>query len=610
MKLQKTITKILNGIYIPLRIKLSISHLFVALVPSIIISFICYNVYSDSVLTETSARMESLVEETTQEIDERFDSLRTLLFASYMSSTIKDILYNAEWNTETSPDKKMNDYNKINDFFRGILYSHQNLAAIRLIPVEGISIIWHENTLTLGYPHPNIPWYQQIIEADIGEAYISPHQPLPPAANQGEVFTIGKAIRDIQGNVRCILMIDIKVEEIRDILNRISTVSQLQIAILNDKNELIVGSDNLQYEKFLDNDSVLEISNTRKGTLHYEVNANKYLLLYDTSYVSGWKFMAYTQDSVLVAKAEQIKNISLTVGLVSIIPTLMLSIFLSVRLTNPINKLYNSMEEVKNKNFNVYLHPSGHDEINRLTQNFNSMVKRIRNLIIKEYEADLRRKEAGLKALEAQINPHFLYNTLETISSIAYLEGIPEITTISKSLSQLFRYSINNHRRLVTLGDEMYHTLNYINIQKIRYGDKFSVVFEVNAELKDLNVIKLILQPLIENSIKHGLHSMKSGGLITVKAKTEGNTLLIEVKDNGVGINHNKLMEIKKHLNNNSIHNSYETEKSIGLANVHFRIRHYYGIDYGLSLESKEGSGAKITVKLPVISGRNLLEDS
>jgi two-component system sensor histidine kinase YesM len=230
------------------------------------------------------------------------------------------------------------------------------------------------------------------------------------------------------------------------------------------------------------------------------------------------------------------------------------------------------------------------------------MVKRIKNLIFKEYEADLKRKEAELKALESQINPHFLYNTLETISSIAYLKDIPEITTISKSLSQLFRYSISNDKKLVTLADELYHTSNYINIQTIRHGNKFNVIFDIDESLKKYKVIKLILQPLIENSVNHGLELVKSGGLISISAKLITNhTLMIEVEDNGVGISHKKLEVIQNYLNNGSDDTCSETSKSIGLTNVHFRIQHYYGKDYGLSLESKNEMGTKVTIRLPAV---------
>jgi two-component system sensor histidine kinase YesM len=230
------------------------------------------------------------------------------------------------------------------------------------------------------------------------------------------------------------------------------------------------------------------------------------------------------------------------------------------------------------------------------------MVSRIKDLIVSEYEADVKRKDAELKALEAQINPHFLYNTLETMNSIAYLKGVPEIATITRSLSQLFRYSIDSTKKQVTIADEIFYTTNYINIQKIRYGDTFKVIYRIDAALMEYKVIKLIFQPLIENALIHGLESLKSGGVIVVGAKlVSDQTLVIEVVDNGVGIMPEKLAAIHKSLSGSSDDVSYKITRSIGLANVHFRVRHFYGKKYGLTIANNSEGGVKVTLTIPAI---------
>jgi two-component system sensor histidine kinase YesM len=604
MRLRQAVADFYKGIYLPLRIKLSLAHLFLVLLPSLVITYLSYSIYTNSVLTETTNRMKSIVTQTNLELDTTFDTMKTLLLASYSSEYIKQILYNPRWTITTPAEQKLQDFKKLNDFFRGMLYLKKNVSSIRFIPLHGISITWYENALTLGYLYSVIPWKHQITAAGISEVFIPPHKPLSPlSSNQGKIFSIGKLIRDFQGKILSYIIIDIKINEITDILNKASIVNNLQTALISRDNRIIFGSKNLNYNSIWDDGSFRKIRDNVRGLLVYKINGEKYILIYNTSRISGWKFVAFTKISSLLIKANQMRAFTLIVILFSIIISLLLSILLSTKLTNPLAKLSASMKDIENKNFNVYLPTSSNDEIGILTRDFNSMVEKIRNLIIKEYQTDLKRKDAELKVLELQINPHFLYNTLETIYSIAYLKNIPEIATISQSLSQLFRYSISYGNFQVTLADELSHTINYVNIQKIRHGDKFDVLFEIDDTLKNYKVIKLILQPLIENSITHGLESIKSGGLIITRAKlVQNQTLVIQVEDNGVGIDPEKLVLIQQYLNNNSYDLSIETTKSIGLANIHFRIQYYYGKDYGLTIENIKNPNEKwtrVTLQFP-----------
>ncbi len=603
LRRQGIVSCFLKNTYIPLRTKLSISHLSVALFPALIISVISYTIYSNAILSETTKRMETLVTQTNQELDTSFDSVKTLLLASYSSSEIKEILYNPHWTTETPPGQKIEYFRRINDFFRGTLYLKNNISAIRFLPVQGISVIWYENGLILGYPHPILPWYQQIINADIYEAFIPPHRPLAPSSqNQNKVFSIGKAIRGTHGNIISIIMVDVKAAEIKNILNRASIVNNMQLAVINNAGRIIFGSKNLQKGKFLDRRLLQKIKSTPSGRLQYKINGENYLLMYETSKVSGWKLVTFTKINTLLKKANEVRVISLIIVILSIVVSLLFSILLSIKLTNPLKRLSSSMNQVKNRNFDVYLPISSNDEIGTLTQDFNGMVEKINHLIFKEYETDLRRKGAELKALESQINPHFLYNTLETINSIAYLKDVPEITTISRCLSELFRYSIDSTKKRVTLADELYHTSNYIEIQKIRRPGQFKVQMEIPESLLDYKVVKFIFQPFIENSITHGLKQMKSGGLIIISAELlENQTLIIRVKDNGAGIPPEKLATIEEFLNQDSDDPSSESNSFIGLGNVHFRIRHSFGENYGLTIESDRKTGTIVTIKLPAV---------
>lgn len=606
MKLTKLIRYLIKRMYIPFHIKLSLSHVLIAFLPICIIYYVSYNIYSQSILSEASDRMTNVVLETREEVDKTLKSMKTLLISTSSSSTIKNIFYNPQWIKETPVDKKIEEYQRINDLFYGILYLRDSISSVRMIPLRGSSIIWYDNRLSIGYPHPEIPWYKEVVRSNLREEFIPPHKAQPPSLPE-EVFTVAKIARDYDGNIIGTILVDGKVDTINSIINNVSNTNKIQIGILDKDGSVIFRSNNLQYEKFLDNELLLQIQENENGTLNYEMNNDKYMLMYDTCRESEWKFIAFTRVSSLLEEAYKVRDFTLLVGIITIIISLIVSIIISITVTRPIKRLNLMMKEVRNRNFDVYLKPTSNDEIGILTRSFNDMVLQIRNLIVKEYQADLKRKEAELKALESQINPHFLYNTLETISSIAYLRDVPEITIISRSLSDIFRYSINTNQKQVTLGDEIYYTSNYINIQKVRHGNKFSVEFNIDDTIKDYKVIKLILQPLIENAINHGLQLIKSNGIITISAWVDDkNILYIEIEDNGIGIEKQKLKALCAYLGRDLTDTNKETIKCLGVANVHFRIRHYYGKEYGLTIQSTEGKGTKITIKIPaILKGRD-----
>ncbi|WHH59094.1 sensor histidine kinase [Petroclostridium sp. X23] len=604
MNLKRYIKYKLKRTFIPFHIKLSISHILISILPICIIYFISYNIYSNSILSETSDRMTSVIMQASEDVEDIFHSMTVLLMSIPSSTKIKEVIYNPRWITETPDIKKMEDYQSVNDAFYGILYLRTDIASVRLVPFQGASIIYFENGVLIGYPHPFIPWLREIFFENGREVFISPHKTLAPSNIKTNVFSVAKAFKDRNGRIVGTIMVDAKVDEINTIIDNAGSINKTQVAILDTEGSIIFNSSNLQYVKRLDDQLLSKIQGSPSGTLRHIINGEDYLVIHKTSEVSGWKFVAFSKINSLLEKTHKVKTIVLTVGFFAFSFSVILSIVIAIKVTTPLKNLNISMDGVTDRNFDVYLRPTSNDEIGKLTRNFNSMIRRIKNLIVKKYEADIRRKQAELKALESQINPHFLYNTLETISSIAYLKDVPEIMTISRSLSDLFRYSINNEKKLVTLGDELYHTANYINIQKIRHGNKFNVCYNIPEEAKKYNVIKLILQPIIENSINHGLELIKLGGIIKVSAhKSLDNMLIIEVEDNGIGIPHEKLKRIQADLNRDSAE-TYETSGSIGLANVHFRIKHYYGNNYGLTIESTDEKGCKVILKLPITEDR------
>lgn len=242
---------------------------------------------------------------------------------------------------------------------------------------------------------------------------------------------------------------------------------------------------------------------------------------------------------------------------------------------------------------------SGTDEIAVLDQQFNRMLGKLNQLIKTSYVQKLENKEAQLKNLQLQINPHFLYNTLETISSIAAVKQVFVVCDICGKLGEIFRYSLGkDYGELVPLEQEMTHIKNYMFIQKIRYGDRLQVFYNIDVDAAHVYIPRFILQPIVENAISHGLSNLTSVGTLEVSAFEKKDRLYIEIEDDGEGMVREKVAEITRFINTAK---PVEGKKNIGIRNVNQRIKLAYGEAYGITIRSAPYQGSRFTIQLPIM---------
>ena len=219
------------------------------------------------------------------------------------------------------------------------------------------------------------------------------------------------------------------------------------------------------------------------------------------------------------------------------------------------------------------------------------MLDRIEGLIAREYEAKLMVNRAEYKALQAQINPHFLYNTLDTMSSIAELSDCPEVGALSQSLSNIFRYSLDMKNPFSTVAREIAHLKNYIYVMNVRMQGTVAYVFDVEEDILQDTLPRISIQPLVENALTHGLKNARGEKRVTVRAHKWEENLRIVVEDNGVGIRPQRMEEL--------LQPHTEQETSIGLSNIDSRMKMLYGEAYGVTIESEEGKGTRVYLVIP-----------
>lgn len=285
-------------------------------------------------------------------------------------------------------------------------------------------------------------------------------------------------------------------------------------------------------------------------------------------------------------------QIFFVITLVILILTLTVSVFLAKSISDPISKLTLTVQKVQNGNFNIHNDYHSKDEVGLLSDSFNAMIDNTNELIQTIYQ----KQQAELKYLQFQINPHFLYNTLETINWISRIQGVPEAGEIAKALGDLMREGLRNDD-FVTIEREIKNVQNYLLIQKYRYGDKIDVTINIDPSIAQVKTPKFILQPLIENAISHGVDPKIEGGKISIFGGYDGKDIIITIEDDGVGIPPDKLRNLLNENLRKNQENSRHTH--IGLLNVHKRLQLSFGSQYGLAIHSEVSVGTVVTIRIP-----------
>ena len=280
------------------------------------------------------------------------------------------------------------------------------------------------------------------------------------------------------------------------------------------------------------------------------------------------------------------------IGIVGIIMCLVMSRYFAGRFYSPIEKIQGTIRKISSGDYTVRVSTDSEDELSLLAEDVNSMAETLANHTQQLIERERELGETNIKMMNAQLNPHFIYNTLDTMKWIGKINDVPEVATISSGLAQILRTSISSNQ-LVKLSEELSLVEAYVEIQKIRFDDKFEFVIDIPEELVELSVPKLILQPIIENAIVHGFEDREHGQIL-VTGYREGDILYLKVKDDGCGIDYDTLKILNEHQRDTRLRHT-----SIGFFNVHRIIQLHFGEEYGLAIGSDE-QGTEVTYRLPV----------
>ena len=354
------------------------------------------------------------------------------------------------------------------------------------------------------------------------------------------------------------------------------------IYLVNENNRIIY---NTQKFSKKNRNQILSLKEVKKE----KKNQKNYIVTKEEIEDSGWSVYLYRPSTVIREKIEDILHKVIFTVLISSIICLICIRSLTKKTVRGIEQLQKNMKEIEKGNFELHVHSESKDEVGDLIRGFGAMVSKIRILIEEVYTGNIKQKEYEMRALQAQINPHFLYNSLSLINWMALEEGQEEISKITLAMSSFYRTALNKGNNIILLENEIENIKSYLEIQLMMHDYEFDVEIKVDDTIKKCEVLNLILQPMLENAIEHGIDLKTDGrGKIRVEAIDRGDVLLLEVEDNGIGMEE----EVQDVI-------LTKQSKGYGLRNVNERIRLYYGEEYHITIESKLGVGTKIITTLP-----------
>jgi len=296
----------------------------------------------------------------------------------------------------------------------------------------------------------------------------------------------------------------------------------------------------------------------------------------------------------LIDIRQQINSIEMSLALIIllyILIALLSSYYISKIFTQPIKVMYEKFQAVERGDLTVRINTRRKDEFGHLGHSFNAMVAQIDLLLKQQLQEQQQKSDLEFEILQAQINPHFLYNTLDSIKWLAAIQNANNIGELTTALINLLKYNISVKKTVVLLEDEIKSLNHYIVVQKYRYGDTFETRFELDPDTLHCKVLHFMLQPIVENAIIHGFEDIAHTGLITIRSIRDRQDLVISVRDNGIGIEADRMVDLEN--------NPSDKFNGIGMSNIHNRIQLHYGKSYGLSIDSQVGQGTTVTIRLP-----------
>ncbi|NJD03223.1 MAG: HAMP domain-containing protein [Ruminiclostridium sp.] len=573
--------------------RLIISYVFLIFLPVFFVGNMLFNYFSSTIDEEVGKSVNELLEQTSEIIDGIISDTRDIYFQMSLNQIATELVQ--------KPAEYFNTYDGIQrsrdiiDVFNNLTETNKYIDSLYIYIDNSRKVITSSNGIIDYEQMPFRDW----IDVPIGNG----KQVEWIAVKSKDIFqNTVKYYYSFRGQFlrisipRDMILVNLNVDAVNARISRLKIRETGYVVVTDENGRMLFHKD----KKYIlgDLESICdkkEIFSRKKGYYIDKIDNRETMVVYTTIEQLGWKEIALIPMSEITGKIDVIKRITFNVTFFVGIIAILLSIFISGRIYKPLRVLVKGMKKAETGDLTVRINDRRKDEFGYLYRIFNNMLVKINELVFDVYKLKLLNKDAELKALQAQINPHFQYNTLNSMYCMAKNKGLNQLSSMIYKLSEYFRISFKPQSEEIEIREEINQIRLYIDIMTIRYVDKFETDIFIDEKLYEYKTIKYIIQPLVENAFHHGMKKRKEKFKLTVHGVCNEERVRFEVSDNGIGITAEKMQSVKRSLDTQS-----PEIENFALRNISSRIKLLYGEEFGLQIESQQDKGTRVTVTIPL----------
>lgn len=553
--------------------------------------------YTSGTIYENSINyMSQIIQQVNYDIDTYIEYMENISSVIAKSSDVPRYLFDQN---QTEAEREA-EKERILTQFQTIMESRDDIYNVAAVAKNGRYIINRGDDELTGYVDiESLDWYQAAMESKSGIAVSSSHVQNAIQSSYKWVITLSRALVNNQtGEREGLFFVDLNYSAISDLCNNNSIEEKGYIFVLDAEGNIVYHPKQQLMYGGLKTENIDAIMECEEDSLIIDEGGESKLYTMSKSKRTGWTVVGAAYTSELLKNNEQAQMWYLLVASILLLAVIGISGIISREITKPIRSLRDSMRKVQNGQFDTHVEVITENEIGSLGRSFNLMTSEIRALMEQNVYEQKQKRKSELKALQAQINPHFLYNTLDSIIWMSEAGENDEVVEMTSALARLLRQSISNDQEEVELEKEIEYVKNYLTIQKMRYKDKLEFFIYVDPRVAHVPVIKLVLQPLVENAIYHGIKYKETKGNLKICAKPVDGRVEIVVADDGIGMDE----DVMEHIFDE--HRKEQKRNGVGVPNVQKRLQLQYGSEYGIRYESVKGAGTKVVITIPTDGGR------
>ncbi|WNS41415.1 sensor histidine kinase [Paenibacillus sp. MMS20-IR301] len=586
---------------LPMERKLIVVFIFLISLPITYVSYLSSRSTFNSVLVNATASAGQMADSASDTVDRYLTDLKRYTALPLYNTDVQFYLEQQGTDWEKNTGMSM--------FLSYLNHTKEEIVAVYLVDKYGSVYYDKSSGISELFPAERLAQWQSLTKEGVAPVVQGRHTIRVNASDHREVFSILRTVSSVSSLQKIgMIIFDINISLFKGIVDPVNAVTHGSTLIVDDQGGLIYASPGGGGDSpgLLENntDKFLQQVSGPGGHFRITLDSKDYLAVYTVSEKTGWTTLVSIPLDTILSPVEKTRNTQILTTLAIIAFALIVATFISYALTKPLKSMVRLMKQVQHGNLDVWLHPRYNDEIGMLGSHFNRMIIRVKDLLQEVTLTEKRKQKADMRALQNQINPHFIYNTLESIRMLAEGSDEPRVAQLTYLLGMQMRYGIVRSEELVTIRDELDHVRNYLDMLQIRFPDKFSLQIQVQEQLLSFPVIKLVFQPIVENAVFHGLEPKQGPGRISITGWAEGDQAVFSVEDNGVGMD-----EVTLRALNSSLSGGADGEKfGIGLRNVNERLRLDYGSPFGLRVESVQGSGTRVTLRIEALSSHRTEE--